>query len=174
MSALARVSIHPRSLRRAQGRLKLERLDAMPEAQDLLRRMLRKDPRRRLSMAAVMAHPLWWPPSLRLAFLIALSDRVENEDREVGLSVCPSVRPAIQRGVLRADFPPIFCTSASVSPLVQRTAGGMLCLVEVKTRAPTPRAVPLKPAATILEASLRDLHFEFPDDVHIPATQLEQ
>ena len=30
-----------------------------------------------------MAHPLWWPPAKRLAFLIAISDRVEVEDRAV-------------------------------------------------------------------------------------------
>ena len=40
-------------------------------------------PKQRPSMAAVMAHPFWWPPGRRLAFLIDLSDRVENEDREV-------------------------------------------------------------------------------------------
>lgn len=34
-------------------------------------------------MRSVMAHPLWWPGPQRLAFLIAVSDRVEGEDRAV-------------------------------------------------------------------------------------------
>lgn len=36
-------------------------------------------------MAAVMAHPFWWPAAKKLAFLIDVSNRVENEDREVRL-----------------------------------------------------------------------------------------
>lgn len=34
-------------------------------------------------MRSVMVHPVWWPPPQRLAFLIAVSDRVEGEDRAV-------------------------------------------------------------------------------------------
>ena len=34
-------------------------------------------------MHSIMVHPLWWPPPQRLAFLIAVSDRVEGEDRAV-------------------------------------------------------------------------------------------
>lgn len=34
-------------------------------------------------MHSVMAHPVWWPGPQRLAFLIAVSDRVEGEDRAV-------------------------------------------------------------------------------------------
>ncbi len=41
------------------------------------------DPDHRPSMHSIMVHPLWWPPPQRLAFLIAVSDRVEGEDRAV-------------------------------------------------------------------------------------------
>ena len=45
--------------------------------------LLPADPDHRPSMHSVMVHPLWWPPPQRLAFLIAISDRVEGEDRAV-------------------------------------------------------------------------------------------
>lgn len=45
--------------------------------------LLAADPDHRPSMQSVMVHPLWWPPPQRLAFLIAVSDRVEGEDRAV-------------------------------------------------------------------------------------------
>lgn len=45
--------------------------------------LLPADPDHRPSMHSVMVHPLWWPPPQRLAFLIAVSDRVEGEDRAV-------------------------------------------------------------------------------------------
>lgn len=41
------------------------------------------DPDLRPPIHSVMAHPLWWPSPQRLAFLIAVSDRVEGEDRAV-------------------------------------------------------------------------------------------
>ncbi len=56
----------------------------MKEAESLVRAMLVAAPKRRPSVASVMAHPFWWPPQRRLSFLVDLSDRMENEDREVG------------------------------------------------------------------------------------------
>lgn len=47
------------------------------------------DPAQRPPMQSVMVHPLWWPAPQRLAFLIAVSDRVEGEDRAVSLHTLP-------------------------------------------------------------------------------------
>jgi len=60
----------------------LQRLAAMPEAQDLLRQLLAHDPGARPSAGRALSHPFWWPPDMRLAFLVDASDRVELEDRE--------------------------------------------------------------------------------------------
>ena len=46
------------------------------------------DPDHRPAMTSVMVHPLWWPVTQRLAFLITISDRVENEDRMVRAKGC--------------------------------------------------------------------------------------
>ena len=67
----------------AQGRAKLQELSHLKEAEQLLRSMLTFKPKGRPSMRAVMSHPFWWPPAQRLSFLIDMSDRMENEDREV-------------------------------------------------------------------------------------------
>lgn len=72
-----------RSSVRVQGRAKLQEVAHLKEAEQLLRSMLTAKARGRPSMRAVMSHPFWWPPANRLAFLIAMSDRMENEDREV-------------------------------------------------------------------------------------------
>ena len=71
----------------AQGRAKLQEVSHLKEAEQLLRSMLTFKPKGRPSMRAVMSHPFWWSPHQRLSFLIDMSDRMENEDREVrGLS----------------------------------------------------------------------------------------
>ena len=70
----------------AQGRAKLQELSHLKEAEQLLRSMLTFKPKGRPSMRAVMSHPFWWPPAQRLSFLVDMSDRMENEDREV----CPA------------------------------------------------------------------------------------
>ena len=48
---------------------------AQPEAANLVGAMLLKDPGVRPSMAAVLAHPMWWTPEQQLAFLVDTSDR---------------------------------------------------------------------------------------------------
>ena len=68
----------------AQGRAKLQEVAHLKEAEQLLRSMLTFKPKGRPSMRAVMSHPFWWSPHQRLSFLIDMSDRMENEDREVG------------------------------------------------------------------------------------------
>ena len=71
-----------------QGRAKLQELAHLKEAEQLLRSMLTFKPKGRPSMRAVMSHPFWWPPAQRLSFLIDMSDRMENEDREVRPASC--------------------------------------------------------------------------------------
>ena len=68
----------------AQGRTNLREIAHLVEAESLVRAMLVPQPRRRPTIASVMAHPFWWPSQRRLQFLVDLSDRMENEDREVG------------------------------------------------------------------------------------------
>jgi serine/threonine-protein kinase/endoribonuclease IRE1 len=46
-------------------------------------------------MRSVMAHPVWWPPQQKLAFLISVSDRVEGEDRAVSTLRCAVLRCAV-------------------------------------------------------------------------------
>ncbi len=65
-----------------QGRANLKEIAHLTEAESLIRAMLAPQPRRRPSIQAVMAHPFWWPPQRALQFLVDLSDRMENEDRE--------------------------------------------------------------------------------------------
>ncbi|BDA47514.1 probable serine/threonine-protein kinase/endoribonuclease IRE1 at C-terminar half [Coccomyxa sp. Obi] len=65
-----------------QGRANLREIAHLKEAESLVRAMLVAAPKRRPSVASVMAHPFWWPPQRRLSFLVDLSDRMENEDRE--------------------------------------------------------------------------------------------
>ena len=60
----------------------LSRLAPWPEAQDLVKQLLAHDPAARPSAGRVLTHPFWWPPDMRLAFLVDASDRVELEDRE--------------------------------------------------------------------------------------------
>ena len=66
-----------------QGRAKLQEVAHLKEAEQLLRSMLTFKPKGRPNMRAVMSHPFWWPHHQRLQFLIDMSDRMENEDREV-------------------------------------------------------------------------------------------
>jgi len=60
----------------------LAALAPLPEAANLVGAMLLKDPAVRPVMPAVLGHPLWWSAEQQLQFLVDISDRVENEDRE--------------------------------------------------------------------------------------------
>lgn len=53
-----------------------------PEASNLLEAMLKRDPELRPCVEAILAHPLWWSPARKLAFFVAVSDRVEGCDRD--------------------------------------------------------------------------------------------
>ena len=66
-----------------QARFSLKAIEHLPEAEAMIRAMLAAVPGDRPSLKGIMQQPFWWSPARRLAFLIHLSDRVENEDREV-------------------------------------------------------------------------------------------
>eukprot|EP00775_Hariotina_reticulata_P013052 gene13052-13179_t len=53
-----------------------------PEALNLVAAMLQKSPGARPTMSAVLSHPFWWSDEQKLQFLVDVSDRVENEDRD--------------------------------------------------------------------------------------------
>ena len=61
------------------GKSDLTKLDDMPEAADLVRRMLASDPDVRPTAAQVCRHPFFWSAQRRLEFLVDLSDRLEHE-----------------------------------------------------------------------------------------------
>ena len=61
------------------GKSDLSRLDDMPDAADLVRRMLASDPDLRPTAAQVYRHPFFWNAQRRLEFLVDLSDRLEHE-----------------------------------------------------------------------------------------------
>ena len=67
-----------------KGQPSLHAIAHLPEAVDLVRRLISADPAQRPSTAEVMLHPFWWSREKRLLFLNDVSDRVELEDREVG------------------------------------------------------------------------------------------
>jgi serine/threonine-protein kinase/endoribonuclease IRE1 len=84
-----------------RNRRSLEALKDSPEAEDLLSAMLAATPEKRPTVAAAMAHPLWWPSPRRLAFLIDVSDRVEGEDRSGDGTMYASLE-ALSPGVVGA------------------------------------------------------------------------
>ena len=78
---------------RAQARCSLKAIAHLPEAEHLVRAMLAAAPKLRPGAAAAMAHPFFWAPERQLAFLVALSDRMECEDREARAPAPPRPRP---------------------------------------------------------------------------------
>lgn len=66
-------------------------VDNIPEAFDLISRLLHPDPEFRPKAAEVYNHPLFWDPETRLSFLRDASDRVELEDRETNSSLLKSL-----------------------------------------------------------------------------------
>jgi len=75
---------------RAQARCSLKAIAHLPEAEHLVRAMLAAAPKLRPGAAAAMAHPFFWAPERQLAFLVALSDRMECEDREARARLRPA------------------------------------------------------------------------------------
>lgn len=60
----------------------ISNLSTAVEATHLISTMIAKDARRRPTAFAVLKHPLFWPASKKLAFLLKVSDRFEVERRD--------------------------------------------------------------------------------------------
>lgn len=56
-------------------------VEYIPEAEDLISRLLNPDPELRPKALEVLHHPMFWNSELRLSFLRDTSDRIELEDR---------------------------------------------------------------------------------------------
>ena len=69
-----------------KGQLNLQPLDVLGdyafEAENLIRMMLRSEPRQRPNIREVMAHPFFWDAKKRLTFLCDVSDHFEKEQRD--------------------------------------------------------------------------------------------
>ena len=72
----------------------LKHLDAVPDAADLIRRMLMRDQRFRPTSAEVCHHPFFWSASRRLDFFTDLSDLIEHQAPTRAL--CVNVLPTLQ------------------------------------------------------------------------------
>ncbi|RZC71426.1 hypothetical protein C5167_034613 [Papaver somniferum] len=72
-----------RDINIVRNRVDLFMVEHIPEAVDLLSRLLDSDPEARTKALDVLNHPFFWNSETRLAFLRDTSDRVELEDREV-------------------------------------------------------------------------------------------
>lgn len=58
-----------------KGTPNLRAIAHLPEATDLVSRLISSDPSRRPSSAQVLLHPFWWSREKRLLFLNDVSDR---------------------------------------------------------------------------------------------------
>lgn len=63
------------------GRSQIKAAKLSEEAKDLLALMLAAEAKDRPSAAAVLKHPLFWSPARQLAFICAVSDALEGEER---------------------------------------------------------------------------------------------
>ncbi|XP_062143490.1 serine/threonine-protein kinase/endoribonuclease IRE1a-like isoform X2 [Alnus glutinosa] len=71
-----------RDINIVKNQMDLFLVEHIPEALDLISRLLNPDPELRPKASAVLHHPLFWSSEMRLTFLRDTSDRVELEDRE--------------------------------------------------------------------------------------------
>ncbi|PON50038.1 Serine/threonine protein kinase [Parasponia andersonii] len=73
-----------RDLNIVKNQMDLFLVEYMPEAVDLISRLLNPDPELRPKALEVLHHPLFWSSEMRLSFLRDTSDRIELEDRGSG------------------------------------------------------------------------------------------
>ncbi|KJR87293.1 serine/threonineeeee-protein kinase/endoribonuclease IRE1 [Sporothrix schenckii 1099-18] len=73
------------------------------EAKDLVEHMISRSPQHRPRTRAVMAHPFFWSPKKRLAFLCDVSDHFEKEPRDPPSEALASLE-ALAPDVCRGDF----------------------------------------------------------------------
>ncbi|KAF3440889.1 hypothetical protein FNV43_RR19175 [Rhamnella rubrinervis] len=86
-------------------------VEHIPEAVDLISRLLNTDPDLRPKSLEVLQHPLFWSSETRLSFLRDTSDRVEMEDREAGsdiLKALENIAPIALGGKWNEKMEPVF------------------------------------------------------------------
>ncbi|KAL4186852.1 hypothetical protein AMTRI_Chr09g36160 [Amborella trichopoda] len=76
-----------RDLNISNGKIDLRLVDCIPEADDLLSRMLAHDLTMRPTAQEVLLHPLFWTDEWRLQFLKETSDRIESAHEKSNLVV---------------------------------------------------------------------------------------
>ncbi|XP_010548202.1 PREDICTED: serine/threonine-protein kinase/endoribonuclease IRE1a [Tarenaya hassleriana] len=94
-----------------KNRVDLFLVDHVPEALDLISRLLNPDPELRPNSNDVLLHPLFWNSEMRLSFLRDASDRVELENREVDseiLKALENTAPVALGGKWDEKLEPVF------------------------------------------------------------------
>ncbi|KDP43783.1 hypothetical protein JCGZ_22410 [Jatropha curcas] len=92
----------------------LSLVEYIPEAEDLISRLLNPDPELRPKALEVLHHPMFWSSEKRLSFLRDVSDRVELEDREYVsdlLKALESTAPTALGGKWDEKMEPAFITN---------------------------------------------------------------
>ncbi|KAK4430372.1 Serine/threonine-protein kinase/endoribonuclease IRE1a [Sesamum alatum] len=80
-----------RDINIVKSKLDLFLVEHIPEAVDLILRLLDPNAEMRPRALEVLYHPLFWSPEMRLSFLRDTSDRVELEDRETNSDLLKSL-----------------------------------------------------------------------------------
>ncbi|XVF18161.1 hypothetical protein REPUB_Repub10bG0188500 [Reevesia pubescens] len=100
-----------RDINVVNNRVNLFLVDHIPEALDMISRLLNPEPELRPNALEVLRHPLFWSCEMRLSFLREISDRVELEDREAAsgiLKALESIAPMALGGKWNEKMEPAF------------------------------------------------------------------
>ncbi|KAM2190901.1 hypothetical protein ACFX1Q_026799 [Malus domestica] len=103
-----------RDINIVKNQMDLFLVEHIPEAVDLISRLLNPDPEIRPKVSEVLLHPLFWNSETRLSFLRDSSDRVELEDREANsgvLRALESIAPIALGGKWDQKMEPAFLTN---------------------------------------------------------------
>ncbi|XP_021804582.1 serine/threonine-protein kinase/endoribonuclease IRE1a-like [Prunus avium] len=103
-----------RDINIVKNKVDLFLVEYIPEAVDLISRLLNRDPEWRPKALEVLLHPLFWSSEMRLSFLRDTSDRVELEDREANsglLKALESIAPMALGGKWDEKMEPAFLTN---------------------------------------------------------------
>lgn len=69
-----------------QGKLRLDQLDHLVEAQSLLSSLLKLKPEDRPSLSSALTHPFNWPVRKRLQYICDLSDRLKEVEPNLNIA----------------------------------------------------------------------------------------
>ncbi|KAG8662915.1 serine/threonine-protein kinase/endoribonuclease IRE1a isoform X2 [Manihot esculenta] len=103
-----------RDINIVKNKMDLFLVEYIPEAEDLISRLLNPDPELRPKALEVLHHPMFWSSEMRLSFLRDTSDRVELEDRESDsdlLTALESTAPTALGGKWNEKMEPAFISN---------------------------------------------------------------